>query len=75
MIVDRFQLADVFVVAAERGHGLGKLLVEQVLAHPDLAPVQRWLLGTFDAHTLYERHGFTPAPAGRYMVRAALSRP
>src|SRR5687767_2349304 len=39
-------LADVFVVAEHRGHGVGRRLVEAVLAHPELQPMQRWLLGT-----------------------------
>ena len=52
-----------------RGQGLGKWLVECVLAHPDLERVQLWVLGTADAHGLYERLGFAMAPEGRYMVR------
>jgi nitroimidazol reductase NimA-like FMN-containing flavoprotein (pyridoxamine 5'-phosphate oxidase superfamily)/GNAT superfamily N-acetyltransferase len=62
-------LGDVFIVAHARGQGLGKLLVEAVLAHPDLCAVERWLLGTHDAHELYTRFGFVRAEAGRYMVR------
>jgi nitroimidazol reductase NimA-like FMN-containing flavoprotein (pyridoxamine 5'-phosphate oxidase superfamily)/GNAT superfamily N-acetyltransferase len=62
-------LADVFVVPQARGQGLGKLLIAHILEHPDLRPVERWLLGTADAHGLYERFGFVPAPEGRYMVR------
>lgn len=61
-------LGDVFVVAEERGNGLGKLLVRELMAHPALAGVERWLLGTRDAHGLYQRYGFVEAPAGRYMV-------
>jgi GNAT superfamily N-acetyltransferase len=53
-------LADVFVIEAFRGQGLGKWLIECVLAHPDLQGLRRWLLGTRDAHGLYERFGFTP---------------
>jgi GNAT superfamily N-acetyltransferase len=51
-------LADVFVLPEHRGHGLGKLLVEAALGHPDLAGHKRWLLGTADAHGLYRRYGF-----------------
>jgi GNAT superfamily N-acetyltransferase len=51
-------LADVFVVEDHRGHGLGKLLIEAVLAHPDLQGLRRFFLGTADAHGLYERYGF-----------------
>ena len=51
-------LADVFVLEAERGRGLGKWLVETVLAHPQLAGLRRWVLATKDAHELYRRFGF-----------------
>lgn len=62
-------LADVFVVQALRGRGLGKLLVDHVLRFPDLREIERWLLGTRDAHSLYARFGFIPTPEGRYMLR------
>ncbi len=62
-------LVDVFVVAAERGMGLGSWLIECVLSHPELTSVERWLLGTRDAHTFYERFGFRRDDAGRLMVR------
>src|SRR3970282_629652 len=51
-------LADVFVVPAYRGRGLGKWLVSCVLAHPDLQGLRRWTLATRDAHGLYEQNGF-----------------
>jgi GNAT superfamily N-acetyltransferase len=51
-------LADVFVVPAYRGRGLGKWLVSCVLAHPELQGLRRWLLATRDAHGLYEQNSF-----------------
>jgi len=51
-------LADVFVVPERRGAGLGRWLVECVMAHPDLQGLRRFLLATRDAHALYERFGF-----------------
>ena len=45
-------LADVFVVEAHRGQGVGKALVQAVEDHPDLQGV-RLLLATKDAHKLY----------------------
>jgi GNAT superfamily N-acetyltransferase len=51
-------IADVFVLPAHRGRGLGKRLVEAVLAHPDVVGARRVLLGTQDAHGLYARYGF-----------------
>jgi GNAT superfamily N-acetyltransferase len=63
-------LADVFVVAAERGRGLGKWMVEAIGRHPDLQGLRRWLLATRDAHELYAQYGFTPlANPARFMER------
>jgi len=62
-------VVDVFVVDSERGHGIGKRLVDVVLSHPVVAAVERLLLGTADAHSLYSRFGFEPAPPGRLMVK------
>ena len=51
-------LADVYVLEAHRGHGLGKALVEAVVEHPAVAPLPRVVLATLDAHGLYEQYGF-----------------
>lgn len=65
-------LADVFVLPDHRGQGLGKRLIETVLSHPDLQGVRRFILGTADAHSLYERFGFRPlAEPGRMMEIAS----
>ncbi|MCF8178596.1 MAG: GNAT family N-acetyltransferase [Sulfuritalea sp.] len=56
-------LADVFVLDAYRGRGLGKWLVSCMLAHPDLQGLRRLLLVTADAHGLYRQQGFTALPA------------
>jgi GNAT superfamily N-acetyltransferase len=53
-------LCDVFVLPEHRGHGLGKLLVQATLAHPDLVDMPRWMLGTKDAHGLYAGFGYEP---------------
>lgn len=52
-------LVDVFVVPEYRGHGYGKQLVAAVLRHPSLQRLRRFTLATTDAHSLYERFGFT----------------
>ena len=52
-------LADVFVLEEFRGLGLGKWLVDEVITHPELQGLRRWLLATRDAHGLYRRVGFT----------------
>ncbi len=62
-------LADVFVDSARRGQGLGKAIVEFTLDQPSVRDSVRWVLGTRDAHKLYERFGFVHAPSGRYMLR------
>ena len=66
-------LADVFVVEAERGKGLGRYLVEAILAHPDLQRLRRWLLVTRDAQNLYQRCGFA-APPGSYIFLERVDR-
>ena len=53
-------LADVFIDEEFRGKGLGKWLVEAILAHPGLQGLRRMLLATRDAHSLYAQFGFTP---------------
>jgi GNAT superfamily N-acetyltransferase len=71
VVTDRAAIAylgDVFVVSGHRGRGLGKWLVETVMGHPDLQGLRRFMLGTADAHSLYERFGFRPlANPGRMM--------
>jgi GNAT superfamily N-acetyltransferase len=61
-------LSDVFVLEEHRGIGLGVWLVGTTLSHPELSAV-RFVLGTADAHGLYERFGFEPADPGRLMDR------
>jgi GNAT superfamily N-acetyltransferase len=61
-------LADVFVLEAHRGRGLGVWLVETIVVHPELARM-RIVLATADAHGLYERFGFVPVDAPRWMER------
>ena len=51
-------LCDVYVLESHRGRGLGKWLIEAVMAHPDLQGLRRFQLVTRDAHGLYRRHGF-----------------
>ncbi|MFL5618554.1 MAG: GNAT family N-acetyltransferase [Gemmatimonadaceae bacterium] len=61
-------LADVFVVEARRGHGLGDWLVESILLHPQLQGLRRFALITRDAGPLYARHGFVvPSEPSGYM--------
>ncbi len=52
-------LADVFVLPEHRGRGLSVWLMETIRAHPALQGLRVWRLATKDAHTLYEKVGFT----------------
>jgi GNAT superfamily N-acetyltransferase len=52
-------LLDVFVLPEFRGRGIGKLLMENILVHPELRTIVRYTLGTQDAHGLYAQYGFT----------------
>ncbi len=50
-------LCDVFVLPEYQGQGVGKALVRACVEHDQLCDC-RWMLGTRDAHTLYEQFGF-----------------
>jgi len=52
-------VADVFILESFQGQGLGKWLMEVIIAHPELQGFRRWVLATKDAHELYRRFGFT----------------
>jgi GNAT superfamily N-acetyltransferase len=50
-------LADVYVLPAYRGRGIGEELVREMIDNGPHASV-KWLLHTSNAHTLYSRFGF-----------------
>ena len=50
-------LCDVLIDERHRGRGLGKFLMSCVMAHPHVSGTM-CLLGTRDAHGLYEKFGF-----------------
>ena len=52
-------LCDVIIDESYRGKGLGTMLMDAVMNYPELKIMKRWLLFTKDAHTLYEKFGFT----------------
>ena len=61
-------LGDVFIIRDHRGKGLSKWLMQQVMAHPDLQGLRRWILLTRDAHELYKQYGWQPiASPDRWM--------
>jgi GNAT superfamily N-acetyltransferase len=68
-------LMDVFVDPAVRGQGLGQALVRFALEHPELRLVYQWLLGTVDAHAVYERVGFAALSNPERLMALRRSRP
>jgi GNAT superfamily N-acetyltransferase len=56
-------VCDVFVDEAERGRGVGDLLMATIAGDPRLVGLRRLILATRDAHGLYARHGFAPLSA------------
>jgi GNAT superfamily N-acetyltransferase len=62
-------LADVYVLAAHRGRGLGVDLV-RLMVEDGPGRDFRWMLHTNDAHPLYAKFGFA-APGATYLERPA----
>jgi RimJ/RimL family protein N-acetyltransferase len=62
-------LADVYVLPAHRGAGLGQAIVAMMVDDGPGAGF-RWMLHTADAHGLYRRFGFAQPP-DRYLERPA----
>ena len=63
LVTDRATFAywcDVYVECEHRGRGLGQQLTLHALAHPAVGTCRRIMLATRDAHTVYERAGFSP---------------
>ncbi|MEM9644139.1 MAG: GNAT family N-acetyltransferase [Planctomycetota bacterium] len=61
VISDRLTLAyllDMYVIPERRGTGIGTLLLQTMLDHTYFESVQRWMLRTMDAKSLYSRFGF-----------------
>ena len=56
-------LADVFIDSTYRGRGLSKWLMEVISNLPFRRILRNFMLGTKDAHKLYEQFGFTPLKA------------
>lgn len=52
-------VGDVFILDEFRGRGLSLWLMDVIVGHPELQNFRRWVLATKDAHSLYEKFGFT----------------
>lgn len=60
-------LCDVFVDERYRGKGISKLLMSEIMKHPELQSFRRFTLATKDAHGLYAKYGFQSVDANRFM--------
>jgi len=65
-------LADVFIIEEYRGIGLSKWLMEEIMNHPELQGFRGWMLGTKDAHGLYEQFGFKRLENSERIMRLSL---
>jgi len=61
-------LCDVYVLEEHRGHGLGKRMMREVMAHPAVSRARRAMLATRDAHGLYAGFGFQEAGAAKNLM-------
>ena len=52
-------LCDVFVPISHRGRGISRLLMDTVLAHPELQSLRRFTLVSSSARGLYQQYGWT----------------
>ena len=55
-------LGDIYVLDSYRGRGLSKKLMQEVMGHPNLQGLRRWILLTSTAEWLYEKYGFKKLP-------------
>ena len=68
-------LCDVIVLPGRQGKGVGRKLVQALQAHPELQGLRRWLLGTKDAHGVYEPLGFTAIEEAHRLMHIRNPRP
>ncbi|MNI41633.1 Acetyltransferase (GNAT) family protein [compost metagenome] len=65
-----YWIGDVMIDEEYRGKGIGKKLIETIISYEDLKNLNG-ILGTADAHGLYEQYGFVKN-ADRFMIRRRL---
>lgn len=51
-------LGDVFILEAYQKKGLSKILMDEIMSHPNLQGLRRWILVTSTAEWLYEKYNF-----------------
>ncbi|WP_234493800.1 GNAT family N-acetyltransferase [Vibrio maritimus] len=62
-------LSDVFVVDDKQGLGIAKLILSTIEQHPDLQGLRRTMLGTVDAHSLYQQFGFQSIQKPEFLMQ------
>jgi len=65
-------LGDVFIVSEHRGKGLSKRLIGEIMSHPGLQGLRRWILLTGDAHGLYRQFGWLPVAKPEIYMEIAI---
>lgn len=68
-------LCDVYVGGEFRGRGVSTALMDAIMGCADYGESVRWMLGTRDAHGIYERYGFeTSKVLDRWMTKGFRNR-
>ena len=63
-----YWICDIIIDVKHRGHGLGKLLMKNIVETPEIENLAG-ILRTKDAHGLYEQYGFSKS-GDRFMSKA-----
>lgn len=61
-------LGDVYILDEYRGNGLSKWLMNEIMEHPELTGLRRWILLTNTAEWLYKKFGFTEIANPQYYL-------
>jgi GNAT superfamily N-acetyltransferase len=51
-------LGDLFILKEHRGKGLSRWMLEEIMNHPDLSGLRRWILVTKEEHDVYQQYGW-----------------
>ena len=61
-------LGDVYILKEYRGNGLSKWLINEIMEHPNLQGLRRWILLTNTAEWLYKKFGFNELPNPQFYM-------
>jgi GNAT superfamily N-acetyltransferase len=65
---------DVFVIDEEQGKGYSKILIDHIMNYPELQKIDKRILATKDAHSLYEKFGFEKIKKPEMLMEKMLDR-